>query len=183
MGTFTWIIIIIIIFGFLSRVSKKVKETARENPQNRTGENPQPNLGGTLQEYRASRQQTEEGGQRARSETVRGRVDERDAIREAAINGGTKDLYESREPTPYQRETEVPYERESVTPYYGKDEVPYEREMQVRYQRGRHGSQSKAPDFSQLTKDQWAQGIILSEVLGPPRSKRPHRTANQSRKS
>lgn len=74
--------------------------------------------------------------------------------------------------TPYQRTNVTPYARDQYTPYKRETDKAYKRQTVTPYQK----TKGHQDIFAHFDRRQWRQAIILSEILQPPRAKRPHQT-------
>lgn len=173
MGTFTWIIIMIVVFWIISGISSQLKKQTRQNSQAPSGNGTAP----VHTSHQSTRMQSSDNRQDERYAPVDTGSEGSTTVPAATAKGkeATSVRNGEDEGSPYAKDDTTPYERYNRTPYQTETSTPYEKERQKPYQ---ENSEQKhhIPDFSHLSKEQWTQGVILSEVLGPPRARRPRRT-------
>lgn len=177
---FSWIIIILVIFGMISSVVKRMKNSAPP-PEQR----PQPTVlkGNTrMQRYHESSEQrplltpaelgdrTDFGDELSKSD----HTPEEDLTDYGDIEG---DILSTEDEVLDETNNRVSYSSEGNTLYQRETVLPYKRKTLKSYRESRKKGSNYS--FKHLTKEQLREGILLSEVLQPPRAKRPHPAAQR----
>lgn len=160
---FSWIIIILVIFGMISSVVKRMKNNAPP-PEQR----PRPMT--VKLEDRADMENELRKKERSSRQTDFGDTEEENTIGQSVpyLSTENEDLDETRDMISHTRESYESYERETSHPYRPKTLRPYQA-----------NKKTKSNSLKHLTKEQLRDGIILSEVLQSPRAKCPHPTARR----
>jgi hypothetical protein len=164
MMDFSWIIIILIIFGMISSVVKRMKNSAPP-PERRPRPVP------VKVEDRADMENELRKTERSSRQTDFGDTEEENTIGPSVpyLSTENEDPDEMKNMIFYAEESNEPYARETVHPYRRKTARSY----QV------NDKKTGSNPFKHLTKEQLRDGILLSEVLRSPRAKRPHPAARR----